>query len=95
MGEDLLIKNLKLLEIEEKKIGDLITAIEGLCDRKKNKQERYEAEQVCTIQEVIQVRRELGNLVISIKDKNKGQLYVECPKAYQERLKQNTDDESV
>ena len=95
VGEDLLIKNLKLLEIEEKKIGDLITAIEGLCDRKKNKQERYEAEQVCTIQEVIQVRRELGNLVISIKDKNKGQLYVECPKAYQERLKQNTDDTKV
>ena len=45
--------------------------------------------------DIYMVKKELEGLVISTKDKNKEQLYVECPLLYQARLEQNTEDKLV
>ena len=94
-GEELLRRMLRRLEVSDEHGDMLLLALRSVADREKGLREKEATDKVCAVKEVYMVREQLKNMVVMIKDKNKEQLYVECPILFLERLKQNTDDQGI
>ena len=89
-GTELLKRNLTALGLEDYEKLEIMDMMRDTYDRETAKKEKNEAEKECTMIDVIKTKELLKGLVISIKDKNKYQLYAECPLKYLERLERNT-----
>lgn len=89
-GIMLLQRNLIALGLKDYERSEIMDSIRDTYDCKTAKREKDEAEKECTITDIIKTKNLLKGLIVSIKDKNKYQLYVECPIKYLERLERNT-----
>ena len=88
-----MVYGLKILGVSKEKINSIMNTLHDSSERVSRMDKGKKG--VCSIDKIYRIKKGLEQMVVSIKDKNKEQLYVECPKLYEQRLRQNTDDRTI
>ena len=95
IGWTILRENLSKVGFTIDQIERTCMAIVDSCEEKRWAAKRIKTDNCCTLKDILHVKDKLKDFIVSTKDKNKGQLFVECPAKYYDRLCQNTNDKGV